>query len=1108
MRKHFRLFFAFIAVLMIFSAAAAAPEDIHLLPLSRYHYYNVDGYGFYDKCADFSWFGIVVHNGTGKDYTISLPKEARVTGWNGTVHPLKNTRYKVMDYGSNNFLRDDRKEIPFSGDLKLPAMSTYAIFMDVGDFSKYNLYWDTDLFFKLQVKDGSQSASISIQGKLAQRGNACPADQVCTAEVLSGNYAANGSGEVIVKVKNNMPDTAEVYGKTDVAITWTDNSGKEQTVTAEDAVLWSTNPGWMSSGTEKTVTGTLKLPVAITASNRKLSLSFHFYHPSSLFFGDFYADTKLSVRSGLQGTVSGSFDTNGKTGTFESTIFNYQDQTVSVTLPAEGQISDGNGGTTAAAISWDSGKALNIPSQGKASLSGKFSFADTRLIHNNASLILSVNVKDSSGNGSGTVAGTVTRNPDPNPVVKASGFCRDLSADGNKLSFTFTLKNESNIDIPLELATTLAIPGQLPNPVISYTGCRSGKASCMSRISGTRFTLEAGETAAFSGEVNLPQKAAATGLTAETSLLYFPDGVRKALYVGKATNSCSASAAPVDTATPVLTKTVPADTATPVPTKTVPADTATPVLTKTVPADTATPVLTKTVPADTATPVPTKTVPADTATPVPTKTVPANTATPVPTKIVPAGTATPEPIPAEPILDAVISAAAYSRCGDSTDFSFTLKITNNGTGEGILDFSDLNLALDREAIRAEFTSCAEMSAGGTTSAACEQMLSAGGFTILPGVTLSLDGVYHPASPIDKDSVLFSLQSDVLIPDYLEYETTSSGSSCQAAVAPIPGDDGKDILTGVSPEKDSVTLTIQLANSGNRDASVTAGSIYLHSAAVSDYQGTVSIDPITGTTTGKDLELIRNGSTFTIPARSIATASVKLNLDLSEGNAESANVSWVFRIENESHTYTGQIRFTQSDPGAPVSPIPAANEPLKFHTLIEPELPDLLPKTGFPTRGTRKPASVQPEHLAYTLLNGLHLQIPVIYADMDLVGIPLDDQNEWAVEWLSDRAGVLESAALPGEGTSIIAAHNHLDMTNAGPFLMLWQLEANDRIFVSDNDGKLLTYSVYANELLDPAAGDSIYKMAVPGSLVLLTCESELPEGGYAYRRAVFAEPLL
>ena len=90
---------------------------------------------------------------------------------------------------------------------------------------------------------------------------------------------------------------------------------------------------------------------------------------------------------------------------------------------------------------------------------------------------------------------------------------------------------------------------------------------------------------------------------------------------------------------------------------------------------------------------------------------------------------------------------------------------------------------------------------------------------------------------------------------------------------------------------------------------------------------------------------------------------------------------------------------------------------------------------------------------------------------------------------------------------MVAAHNHLDQMNTGPFLFLADLQENDRIFVTDDGGKLLRFRVYRNEAVDPASGSEIYNGVIPGSLILVTCEDELPEGGYAYRRLVYAEPM-
>ena len=91
---------------------------------------------------------------------------------------------------------------------------------------------------------------------------------------------------------------------------------------------------------------------------------------------------------------------------------------------------------------------------------------------------------------------------------------------------------------------------------------------------------------------------------------------------------------------------------------------------------------------------------------------------------------------------------------------------------------------------------------------------------------------------------------------------------------------------------------------------------------------------------------------------------------------------------------------------------------------------------------------------------------------------------------------------------MIAAHNHLNTMEIGPFAMLFSLEENDRIFVNTADDGLQIYTVYANELLEP---DDMQKMASiaqseENSIILVTCENEMVEGGYMNRRAVFAKP--
>ena len=164
----------------------------------------------------------------------------------------------------------------------------------------------------------------------------------------------------------------------------------------------------------------------------------------------------------------------------------------------------------------------------------------------------------------------------------------------------------------------------------------------------------------------------------------------------------------------------------------------------------------------------------------------------------------------------------------------------------------------------------------------------------------------------------------------------------------------------------------------------------------------------------------------------------------------------------------------------------------------------LPATGFPTR-ISMPLSLQPDTVRYEDL-AMRIQIPSINVDVELTGVP-ELGNTWAVEWLNDKAGILGGSAMPGEGYTLVAAHNHLNTQEIGPFGFLFDLDNNDRIFVNMPDGGLKIYSVYANELLEP---NDFRQMAAiseneEGSLILITCENELIDGSYQNRRVVFAK---
>ena len=139
---------------------------------------------------------------------------------------------------------------------------------------------------------------------------------------------------------------------------------------------------------------------------------------------------------------------------------------------------------------------------------------------------------------------------------------------------------------------------------------------------------------------------------------------------------------------------------------------------------------------------------------------------------------------------------------------------------------------------------------------------------------------------------------------------------------------------------------------------------------------------------------------------------------------------------------------------------------------------------------------------------LRLQIPVIDLTTELVTVPLMNDT-WRVEWLGNRAGVLEGSAMPGEGYSFIAAHNTLNSEEYGPFALLSTMEPNDLITVNSEDGTMKLFRVYANELINANDVQKLEKTAEQeaDSLVLITCENESVDGGYLDRRVIFAKPL-
>ncbi len=165
MKKHIIGIFTIFVCLFLFGMVSADPADVHLIPLNKWNYKNVDGWGFYAKNGDYSWLGFILHNPTDSSYTVSLPYDADIA--HATRHKIVNTSYKVMINGSVDFLYAGFTQKYFTGRFTLPKNSTYAVFMDIADIQAYSGQWDTDVFFPVQISGNNKTSVINIHGILA-----------------------------------------------------------------------------------------------------------------------------------------------------------------------------------------------------------------------------------------------------------------------------------------------------------------------------------------------------------------------------------------------------------------------------------------------------------------------------------------------------------------------------------------------------------------------------------------------------------------------------------------------------------------------------------------------------------------------------------------------------------------------------------------------------------------------------------------------------------------------------------------------------------------------------------------------------------------------------
>ena len=159
----------------------------------------------------------------------------------------------------------------------------------------------------------------------------------------------------------------------------------------------------------------------------------------------------------------------------------------------------------------------------------------------------------------------------------------------------------------------------------------------------------------------------------------------------------------------------------------------------------------------------------------------------------------------------------------------------------------------------------------------------------------------------------------------------------------------------------------------------------------------------------------------------------------------------------------------------------------------------LPRTGFPTGIT----TTIHESIAYAKTS-MSISIPTLNVEENIVIVPLVDDN-FPVEGLGENIGLLEGSGPGKDDLFVLAAHNHLNNQDQGPFVKLSAMKESDLIFISGANNSSRTFVVYANEKFASDDIDGLASFVKPGCMILITCEDESIEGGYLNRRVVFAE---
>lgn len=139
---------------------------------------------------------------------------------------------------------------------------------------------------------------------------------------------------------------------------------------------------------------------------------------------------------------------------------------------------------------------------------------------------------------------------------------------------------------------------------------------------------------------------------------------------------------------------------------------------------------------------------------------------------------------------------------------------------------------------------------------------------------------------------------------------------------------------------------------------------------------------------------------------------------------------------------------------------------------------------------------------------VRLKIPKINVDAAIKSVGITPKGEMEAPNNTVDVAWFALGPRPGEkGSAVIAGHLVGENREAGVFSNLYKLNAGDKLYVKDNKGKSIIFTVRETHTYNPGYADDVFSSSDSAHLNLITCDGiwDGAKKSYTKRLVVFAD---